>query len=240
MPVDVSATPLNPKTATPVQVLIVEDDVPLARFLRKSLEGEAYKVDLAHDGEVAYEAINTSQYHLLILDLNLPKLDGMSLLTQVRQIRPSLSVLVLTARNRIEDRILSLDNGADDCLIKPFSFFELSARVRALLRRSSQLSAGTLRVADLELDRDAWRVERAGQRIELTTKEFAVLEYLMRNAGRPVSRAMLMENVWNLAFDPSTNLVDVYVKYVRDKVDANHPVKLIRTIRGVGYLLAGE
>jgi len=240
MPVDVSDTPLNQKAATSIQVLIVEDDVPLAHFLRKSLEGESYKVDLAHDGEIAFEAINTSQYHLLILDLNLPKLDGMSLLKQVRQIRPGLCVLVLTARNRIEDRILSLDNGADDCLIKPFSFFELSARVRALLRRSAQICIGSLRVADLELDREAWRVERGGQRIELTSKEFGVLEYLMRNAGRPVSRAMIMENVWNLAFDPSTNLVDVYVKYVRDKVDANYPIKLIRTIRGVGYLLASE
>jgi DNA-binding response OmpR family regulator len=149
-------------------------------------------------------------------------------------------VLVLTARNRVEDRALSLDTGADDCMIKPFSFVELHARVRALLRRNSGSISRTAQIADLVLNRELRRVERNGRRIELTAREFDVLEYLMRNAGRPVSRTTLMEEVWNLPFDPSTNVVDVYVKYVRDKVDADCERKLIRTIRSVGYMLASD
>jgi DNA-binding response OmpR family regulator len=195
-------------------------------------------VDIAQDGELAREMASENDYDLVVLDLNLPKLDGISVLTAIRPKKPSLPVLVLTARSRVEDRVLSLDTGADDCLIKPFSFTELSARVRALLRRGPRTIETVLRVADLELDRVARRVERAGKLIELTSKEFALLEYLMRNAGRRVTRAMIVEHVWNLSFDTSTNIVDVYINYLRRKVDAEHSPRLIHTVRGVGYELS--
>ena len=176
-----------------------------------------------------------SDYDLLILDLNLPKLDGIGVLSVVRPKKPSLPVLVLTARSRVEDRVQSLDSGADDCLIKPFSFTELSARVRALLRRGPQTVETVLRVADLELDRVERKVERAGKRIDLTSKEFALLEYLMRNAGRRITRAMIVEHVWNLSFDTTTNIVDVYINYLRKKVDGEHPPHLdsYRARRGI-------
>jgi DNA-binding response OmpR family regulator len=220
------------------QVLIAEDDIPLAHFLQRGLQTDKYAVDLVHDGETALAAVAKTQYSLLILDLNLPKLDGMTLLKQVRPTMPSLPVLVLTGRNRLEDRVTALDGGADDCLIKPFSFHELTARVRALLRRNGKGSGGVVQVGDLILNRPEFRVERAGRKIELTAKEFALLEYLMMNARRPVNRAMIMENVWKAPYDAKTNLVDVYVKYVRDKVDTGDCAKLIRTVRGVGYVLA--
>ena len=194
-----------------MRILVVEDDAPLATFVRKGLEAEHYAVDVAGDGEQARQMALESDYDLVVLDLNLPKLDGIGVLNSVRPKKPSLPVLVLTARSRIEDRVQSLDTGADDCLTKPFSFTELSARVRALLRRGPRTVEAVLRVADLELDRVARKVERGGKRIELTSKEFALLEYLMRNAGRRVTRAMIVEHVWNLSFDTSTNIVDVYV-----------------------------
>ncbi|MGA8153887.1 MAG: response regulator transcription factor [Terriglobales bacterium] len=222
-----------------VQVLVAEDDIPLAHFLRRGLNGNQYAVDLAHDGEAAVQALSQTSYNLLILDLNLPKLDGLAVLKQVRPHAPSLPILVLTARNRLEDRITALDSGADDCLIKPFSFQELTARTRALMRRNNgHVMSGPIQVADLILNRSEFRVERGGRKLDLTAKEFALLEYLMMNARHPVSRAMIMENVWREAYDGSTNLVDVYVKYVRDKVDADCSPKLVRTIRGVGYVLA--
>lgn len=220
------------------QVLIAEDDIPLAHFLQRGLQTDKYAVDLVHDGETALEAVGKTQYSLLILDLNLPKLDGMTLLRQVRPTMPSLPVLVLTGRNRLEDRVTALDGGADDCLIKPFSFHELTARVRALLRRNGKGAGGIVQVGDLVLNRPEFRVERAGRKIDLTAKEFALLEYLMLNARRPVNRSMIMENVWKAPYDAKTNLVDVYVKYVRDKVDIGDCAKLIRTVRGVGYVLA--
>jgi two-component system copper resistance phosphate regulon response regulator CusR len=221
-----------------MRILVVEDDAPLASFVRKGLEAEDYAVDVAADGELAKQMAIDSEYDLIILDLNLPKLDGIEVLNAVRPKKPSLPVLVLTARSRVEDRVLSLDTGADDCLIKPFSFTELSARVRALLRRGPRTVETVLRVSDLELDRVARRVERAGKLIELTSKEFALLEYLMRNTGRRVTRAMIVEHVWNLSFDTSTNIVDVYINYLRRKVDADHSLHLIHTIRGVGYELS--
>jgi DNA-binding response OmpR family regulator len=222
------------------RVLVVEDDAPLAQLLRQQLEAKSHDVSLVHDGEAARQVIEGGRFDLIILDLNLPKLDGISLLRQIRPSQPRLPVLVLTARSRVEDRALSLDAGADDCMIKPFSFIELHARVRALLRRNNGPVSRVSEVGDLMLDRAEHRVERSGRRIDLTTREFDLLEFLMRNAGRPVTRASLMEHVWNMPFDPSTNLVDVYVKYVRDKVDRDGDVKLIRTIRGVGYLLSND
>ena len=178
-----------------------------------------------------------SDYDLMILDLNLPKMDGIAVLARIRPRKPSLPVLVLTGRSRIEDRVQSLDSGADDVLIKPFSFTELSARVRALLRRRPFATDTLLKLADLELNRVERTVKRAGKRIELTSKEFGLLEYLLRNAGHRITRSMIVEHVWNLSFDTGTNVVDVYINYLRNKIDESFTPKLIHTVRGVGYEL---
>jgi two-component system, OmpR family, copper resistance phosphate regulon response regulator CusR len=220
-----------------MRILIAEDDEALARFVRQGLEGEQYQVDVFPDGEQARAVAIDLEYDLVILDLNLPKLDGVAILRQLRSKKPSLPVLILTQRTRVEDRVQCLDGGADDYLPKPFSFSELSARIRALLRRSHLPSESVLTVADLKLDRVQHLVERAGRRIDLTAKEFSLLEYLMRNAGRSVTRSMILEHVWNLTFDTTTNLVDVYINYVRRKIDDGHANKLIHTVRGVGYEL---
>jgi|SRR5579871_4080618 two-component system copper resistance phosphate regulon response regulator CusR len=220
-----------------MRILIAEDDEALARFVRQGLESEHYTVDVVTDGEQARTTATQSEYDVVILDLNLPKLDGVSVLRHLRLGKPSLPVLILTQRTRVEDRVQCLDTGADDYLSKPFSFGELSARIRALLRRSHLPSESILTLADLKLDRVQRQVERAGRKIDLTTKEFALLEFLMRNAGRSVTRSMIIEHVWNLTFDTTTNVVDVYINYLRRKIDDGHPVKLIRTVRGVGYEL---
>lgn len=220
-----------------MRILLVEDDAPLASFVRKGLEAEHYAVDVAIDGEQARTLALDFEYDLVVLDLNLPKLDGLAVLKAVRPLKPDLPVLVLTARSRVEDRVQVLDNGADDCLNKPFSFTELSARVRVLLRRGRPAKASVLKVADLALDRIERRVERSGKRIELTSKEFALLEYLMRNTGRRITRSMIIEHVWNISFDTATNVVDVYINYLRKKVDEGFAPKLIHTVRGVGYEL---
>jgi DNA-binding response OmpR family regulator len=220
------------------RVLIVEDDVALATFLSDELRAERFTVDVVHDGEAALAILQDERrFDLLILDLNLPKLDGISLLERVKPAQPRLRMLVLTARTQIKDKVKALQSGADDCLTKPFSLAELFARVHALLRRDAGLVPNCSKVGDLTLNREERKVERAGRRIDLTPREFAILEYLMRNAGRPVSRATLLEEVWNMPPDPSTNIVDVYMKYVRDKVDLPGETKLTHTIRGVGYEL---
>jgi DNA-binding response OmpR family regulator len=195
-----------------MRVLIAEDDVALASFVRKGLEAEHYAVDVSHDGEQTRAMAGELDYDLLMLDLNLPGVDGIAILRHLRTRKPSMPILVLTSRNRVEDRVQCLDLGADDYLGKPFSYAELSARIRALLRRCHLPAASVVTVEDLKLDRVERRVERAGKRIDLTTKEFALLEYLMLNAGRRVS-PMIIEHVWNLSFDTSTNVVDVYVNY---------------------------
>lgn len=223
-----------------MRILIVEDDAALSSFVRKGLEAEHYAVDATTDGERGRAMALEFDYDLLVLDLNLPGVDGISLLKSLRQRKPSVPVMILTARSRVEDRVLCLDTGADDYLIKPFSFLELSARARALLRRSHLPSESVLTVRDLRLDRVERRVERSGRRIELTTKEFALLEYLMRNAGRRLTRAMIIEHVWNLTFDSTTNVVDVYINYLRRKVDDGFTPPLIHTVRGVGYQLSPD
>lgn len=220
-----------------MRILVVEDDAPLASFLQKGLEAEHYAVDVAPDGEEARWLAGECEYDLMVLDLNLPKMDGIAVLRIIRPRRASLPVLVLTGRSRIEDRVMALDAGADDCLTKPFSFTELSARVRALLRRRPIAAQALLRVADLELDRVERTVRRSGKRIELTSKEFGLLEYLLRNAGHRITRNMIVEHVWNLSFDTGTNIVDVYINYLRKKVDEGFSPKLIHTVRGVGYEL---
>jgi DNA-binding response OmpR family regulator len=223
-----------------MRILIVEDDPALSGYIQKGLEAEHHAVDTALDGEQGRSMAIGIDYDLVVLDLNLPRVDGLTVLRSVRQRKSNLPVMILTARNRVEDRVQCLDSGADDYLVKPFSFVELSARARALLRRSHLPSESILKVRDLSLDRVERRVERAGRPIELTTKEFALLEYLMRNAGRRLTRAMIIEHVWNLAFESTTNVVDVYINYLRRKVDDGFPTPLIRTVRGVGYQLSGE
>src|SRR5271170_2163452 len=222
-----------------MRILIAEDDGSLASFVKRGLEAEHYAVDTTADGEQARAMASEFDFDLVVLDLGLPRLDGISILRHVRTRKPSMPILVLTGRTRVEERVQCLDLGADDFMCKPFSFSELSARIRALLRRSRLPTESVLTVEDLKLDRVERRVERAGQRVELTSKEFALLEYMMRNAGRRVTRAMIIEHVWNLSFDTSTNVVDVYVNYLRRKVDDGFALRLIHTIRGVGYELSG-
>jgi DNA-binding response OmpR family regulator len=221
-----------------MRILIIEDDLPLANFLQKGLQAESYTVDAMHDGETGLDTALDTECDLLVLDLNLPKVGGLTLLRRLRPAKPNLPVLVLTARSRIEDRVQALDFGADDCLNKPFSFAEVAARVRALVRRGRTALDSALKIADLSLDRIERHVERAGKRIELTSKEFALLEYLMMNVGRRVTRSMIIEHVWNLNFDTATNVVDVYINYLRKKIDGGTSSKLIHTIRGVGYELS--
>lgn len=223
-----------------MRILIAEDDGPLAGFLRKGLEAESYAVDLAGNGEEAEELAGLYPYDVLIMDWNLPRRDGISALRGIREQKSEVPVLILTGRNRIEDRVQALDCGADDYLMKPFSFAELSARIRALMRRGRTLTETRLQVDDLILDRLEHRVERGGKAIELTSKEFALLEYLMRNAGRRITRAMIIEHVWSISFDTSTNVVDVYINYLRKKIDEGATHKLIHTVRGVGYELSAK
>jgi DNA-binding response OmpR family regulator len=222
-------------------VLIVEDDVSLAKFICDELRAESFSVDLAQDAETSLAFLEEGRRcDLLILDLNLPKLDGMSLLERVRPSRPRMPIIVLSARNRIEDKVRALQTGANDYLVKPFSFLELLARVQALLRHNCGPIENVSKVGDLTLYREERLVERNGRRIDLTPREFSVLEYMMRNAGRSVPRAQLFEEVWNMPHDPSSNIVDVYMKYVRDKVDLPGEQKLTHTVRGIGYVLRAE
>jgi len=218
-----------------MRVLVVEDDKPVGRFLQKGLEAEHYAVDVAPDGATALQMTDDNNYDLVILDLNLPGIDGLDVLRRLRGGRSSVPVLILSSRTKVEDRVKGLDLGADDYLPKPFAFSELAARTRCLLRRSARPVETSLRIADLELSRVERRVKRDGQIIDLSPKEFSLLEYMMRNAGRTVTRAMIIEHVWNLSFDTMTNVVDVYVSYLRRKIDDGRDQKLIHTIRGVGY-----
>jgi DNA-binding response OmpR family regulator len=217
-------------------ILIADEDASLANFLSQELEGESFDVEVVHDGETALEVLREDRRRdLLILDLNLPRRDGMSLIQRVRPEKPRLPMLVLTARSRIEDKVLALQSGADDFVTKPFSFAELLARVNALMRRHSGVVPNLSEVGDLKLYREEHRVERNGRRIELTPREYSILEYMLRHVGRPVSRATLFEEVWKMPHQPSTNIVDVYMKYVRDKVDGPGERKLTHTVRGIGY-----
>jgi flagellar hook protein FlgE len=196
-----------------MRILVAEDDTALGSFVKKGLEAEHYAVDVSGEGAQARAMAGEMDYDLVLLDLSLPQVDGIAILRYLRTRKPSLPILVLSGRNRVEERVQCLDLGADDYLAKPFSFTELSARIRALLRRSHVPAECVLTVEDLKLDRVERRVERAGRRLELTSKEFSLLEYLMRNAGRRVTRAMIIEHVWNLCFDTGTNVVDVYINY---------------------------
>jgi len=220
------------------RILVAEDDTSLAGFLTEELTVQGFVADHVQDGEAALEALADSQnYDLLILDLNLPKIDGLSLLRKVRPDHPRLPILVLTARSRVEDKVDALKCGADDCVTKPFSLVELLARIHAQLRHNSASIPNCSAVGDLRMYREERRVERNGRRIDLTPREFAILDVLMRNAGHPVSRATLLEQVWNMSAESATNIVDVYIKYVRDKIDLPGESKLTHTVRGFGYEL---
>ena len=216
------------------RILVVDDDEILSRFLERILREDGYDVVFAPNGADALDAIHT-EIDLIILDLNLPKLDGLGVLRQMRPSYPKLPVLVLTGRVRSESAVEALENGADDCLNKPFSYLELLARLRALLRRNTGVLPNTSTCGDLVLNRSERRVARDGQRIELTGREYSLMEYLMRTPRVPVARAVLLQEIWGSRLSTSTNVVDVYMKYVRDKVDLEGMPKLIRTVRGIGY-----
>jgi len=223
-----------------MRLLLVEDEKKVASFIKKGLEEEGYAVDHASDGETGVVMGLDGIHDLIILDINLPKLDGLRILTELRRKKIATPVLLLTVRATIEDRVIGLDTGADDYLPKPFSFQELLARVRALLRRRSEAEPPILQVADLSLDPATRLVYRSEEKIELTSKEFSLLDYFMRNQGRVLTRSMIAEHVWDYDFDTTTNVIDVYVNYLRKKIDATREPTLIHTIRGVGYVLKVE
>jgi len=227
------------KESAIMRILVVEDEKKVAEFVRRGLQQESFAVDVAHEGEDGAYLAQTFDYDLVILDLMLPKLDGLEVLRRIRAAKPSLPVLVLTAKATVEDRVTGLDHGADDYLVKPFAFAELSARVRALLRRGAS-EAVELQLADLKLDTTAHQVTRRGRKIDLSPKEFALLEFLLRHARRPVTRTMIIEHVWDMNFDSLSNVVDVYINYLRNKIDRGFTPPLIRTLRGVGYMLTDE
>jgi DNA-binding response OmpR family regulator len=220
-----------------MRILLIEDDAKVASFIRKGLEEEQYQVDLTEDGETGLANALAGDYDLLILDIMLPKRDGMSILTEVRRRRLDTPVLMLTAKDAVEDRVAGLNAGCDDYLPKPFAFTELLARTRALLRRRASEKSVTLRAGDLVLDPIAHRVTRAGHPIELTSREYSLLQYFLQHPNQVLTRTMIVEQVWGYDFDNFSNVVDVYVNYLRNKVDRGFEPKLIQTVRGVGYLL---
>src|SRR3954469_21873710 len=220
-----------------MRILVVEDEKKTASFIRKALQAEGFAVDVCHNGEDALCAPGVTPYDAIVLDVMLPGRDGLSLLRQWRQNRNSTPVLLLSARGEVNERVEGLNIGADDYLPKPFALVELIARVRALTRRSGENKSVVLKVSDLSLDTVTHFAERRGQRIELTAREYRLLEYLMRSAGRLCGRMMILEKVWDYDFDPGTNLVDVYVRRLREKIDAESEAKLLHTVRGSGYVL---
>jgi DNA-binding response OmpR family regulator len=222
-----------------MRILVAEDDPSLAELLRQGLQQEQFSVQIVADGGEAQRLASDGFFDLLLLDLNLPGASGLDVLRTVRSNKPDLPVLIVTGAGSVEDRIRGLDAGADDYIAKPFVFAELNARIRAVLRRGNRPARSILEVDDLELDRVSHAVRRSGHAIELSPKEFALLEFLMRQPGQPVSRSSIVEQVWHLSCDTMTNVVDVYVNYLRRKVDSNYPQPLIHTIRGVGYQIGG-
>ncbi len=222
-----------------MRILLVEDERKVSAFVERGLVAESYAVDVAPDGKEGLEMAETYPYDLIILDLMLPGIDGKEVLQRVRHKNTTVPVLVLTARDAVEDKVRLFDAGADDYLTKPFAFAELLVRTKALLRRGPVNRSSTVTVGDLELDRLTQQVKRAGRRIELTAKEYSLLEYLMLSAGRVLSRNMIIEHVWDQSFDGINNIVDVYVRHLRTKIDDPYDYKLIRTVRGAGYMLRG-
>ncbi len=220
-----------------MRILIIEDEAKVARFVERGLIAERYAVDVAADGKSGLEMATSYHYDLIILDLMLPAMAGTDVLRHLRAHDSHVPVLVLTARDGLNDKVTNFEAGADDYLTKPFAFAELLVRTKALLRRGPVNRASCLRLGNLELDRLTQQVRRGGKRIDLTAKEYSLLEYLMVNSGRVLSRNMIIEHVWDQSFDGFTNVVDVYVRHLRSKVDDNFEPKLIKTVRGVGYVI---
>lgn len=224
-----------------IKVLLVEDELRLAEYVKKGLEESGFNVDVAYDGQIGKSMALSNTYDLMIFDVNLPKLSGIDLTKKLRSEHIKTPILILTAMGTTQDKLLGFDSGADDYLVKPFDFLELIARLNALHRRSSEVNElkRNLQVDDLELDLNEKNARRAGQLISLTSKEYMLLEFFMRNQGQVVSRVEIAEKVWNLNFDTGTNTIDVYVNFLRKKIDQNFAVKLIHTVVGRGYMLKG-
>jgi len=220
-----------------MKILVVEDEKKVAGFIKRGLEEDDYKVSVTYDGAEGLKLALEEDFSLVILDVMLPKKDGLTVIKELRAAGKHVPVLMLTARDTTEDIVSGLDAGSDDYLTKPFAFAELLARVRALLRRGEQDRGAEILFADLRLDPVAHKVWRSGTEIDLTAKEYGLLEYMMRNPNTVLSRAMIAEHVWDYAFDSFTNIIDVYVNYLRKKVDKDFSVKLIHTVRGQGYIL---
>ncbi len=223
-----------------MRILVAEDDAPLAEFLHERLQEEQFAVQVVSDGREAQKMASAQSFDLVILDLNLPGTGGLDVLGEIRAKKPDLPVLIVTDASRVEERIRGLDAGADDCIAKPFAFAELAARIRAVLRRGNRPARAVLQIDDLELDRVNRTVRRGNRNIELSPKEFCLLEFLMRHESQPVTRTAIVEQVWKLNGGNGTNIVDVYINYLRRKVDSGYDQSLIRTIRGVGYQIGGN
>nr|HIL75355.1 response regulator [Rhodospirillales bacterium] len=220
-----------------MRILVVEDDKKVAGFIKKGLEEETYAVDVAYDGEDGLQFGSEGQYDLIILDIMLPKIDGLEILSQLRGQGKDTPILLLTAKDAVDDKVTGLNEGADDYLTKPFAFSELLARVRVLLRRGKAEVKTTLMILDLTLDLVSHKVNRGGDEIELTGKEYGLLEYFMRNQEKVLTRTMIAEHVWDYNFDTFTNVIDVYINHLRKKIDKGREFKLLHTLRGVGYVM---
>jgi len=223
-----------------MHILVIEDEKKVARLIQKGLEEEQYSVDVAHDGERGLSMSENQEYDLLIVDVMLPKMNGLELVRVIRNHKRKTPILMLTAKATTEDKVAGLDSGADDYLTKPFAFEELLARVRSLLRRGAQQKSTILAIADLELDTVTHKARRGGRTIELTAKEYALLDYFLQNKDRVLTRSAISEHIWDYNFDTGTNIIDVYINHLRNKVDNNFDKKLIHTVRGVGYVMKEE
>lgn len=222
-----------------VKILIVEDEPKVASFIKEGLENNAYTATVATDGIAGKELAIGQDFDLIILDINLPKLNGFEVCKEIRKTKNNVPILMLTAMDTTEDKLIGFDSGADYYLVKPFEFRELTAIIKALLKRSqtSSTPSGKYSIADLELDTESKVVKRDNQKIDLTAKEFALLEYFLKNKGRVISRAEIAEKIWDITFDTGTNVIDVYINFLRKKIDKGHPIKLIHTLIGMGYVL---
>ncbi len=223
-----------------MRILVIEDEKKVASFIKKGLEEEHYAVDTAYDGEIGLYMAEVNEYDLIVLDLMIPKIEGLEVLKRIRSNKNNVPILILTAKDTVEDIVKGLDSGCDDYLTKPFNFMVFLARIRALMRREKIEKEPLIKIGDLTLSPVTHKVTRSGSEIELTSKEYALLEYFIRNPDRVLTRTMISEHVWDYHFDSLTNVVDVYVNYLRKKIDKDFESKLIHTIRGVGYILSAN